>query len=157
MKITVLGVGATDKAYVTDGSKVFIDRLKHYVKFDFVELIVPKKFNSLPVIERKSKEGEMILKQLEPGDFLMLLDEKGKEFTSRQFSEFLEKQTVNGCKRLVLVIGGAFGFSDEVYAQANGKLSLSKMTFSHQMIRMFVFEQIYRAFTILKNEPYHND
>lgn len=157
MKITVLAVGETDKPYVAEGSKVFTERLKHYVKFDFIELNIPKKINSLPVNERKIKEGEMILKKLEPGDLLVLLDEKGKEFTSRQFSEYLEKNTVNGCKRMVLVIGGAFGFSDEVYAQAKGKISLSKMTFSHQMIRMFLFEQIYRAFTILKNEPYHND
>ncbi len=157
MRITVLAVGATDKPYVLDGSKVFIDRLKHYVKFDFIEIIVPKKINSLPVSERKIKEGEMILKQIEPTDFLLLLDEKGKEYSSRQFADFIEKQNVIGCKRLVLVIGGAFGFSDEVYAQAKGKMSLSKMTFSHQMIRIFVFEQIYRAFSILKNEPYHND
>ncbi len=157
MRITVLAVGATDKPYVLDGSKVFIDRLKHYVKFDFIEIIVPKKINSLPVSERKIKEGELILKQIETTDFLLLLDEKGKEYSSRQFADFIEKQNVIGCKRLVLVIGGAFGFSDEVYAQAKGKMSLSKMTFSHQMIRIFVFEQIYRAFSILKNEPYHND
>lgn len=157
MKIQVIAIGETDASYLNEGCKIFLDRLKHYVKFEFQEIALAKKMNILPVQEKKIKEGELILKQLEPGDFLVLLDEKGKDYTSRNFSAYLEKHMISGCKRLVFVIGGAFGFSDEVYAKANGKISLSKMTFSHQMIRLFLFEQIYRAFTILKNEPYHND
>lgn len=157
MKIQVIAIGSTDSAYLNEGCKIFLERLKHYVKFEFQDISLPKKMNSLPAEERKIKEGELILKQLETGDVFVLLDEKGKDFTSRQFSEYLEKHMISGCKRLVLVIGGAFGFSEEVYAKATSKISLSKMTFSHQMIRLFLFEQIYRAFTILKNEPYHND
>ena len=107
--------------------------------------------------QQKDKEGELILKKLAPTDVLILLDEKGKEFRSIAFSEFLQKKMNAGIKQLVLVIGGPYGFSDAVYKKSQGKISLSKMTFSHQMIRLFVVEQIYRAFTILKNEPYHHE
>jgi len=157
MKIIVLAIGDTDEKYIKEGMSIFLERLKHYVKFDFITIDLPKKAAQLPVNERKQKEGELILKHLESGDVLILLDENGKEFGSRQFAEYIQKQMLTGSKRLVLVIGGAFGFSEEVYSKANGKLSFSKMTFSHQMIRIFVLEQVYRAFTILKNEPYHND
>ena len=157
MKITVLVVGKTDEKYIKEGCDIFAKRLKHYTKFEYVEIPNNKKWNALAPDERKKREGEQILKQLDNTDFLMLLDEKGKQFTSRKFSKFIEQKTVQGTRRLVLVIGGAFGFSDEVYARAKDQLSLSAMTFSHQMIRVFLFEQIYRAYTIMKNEPYHND
>ena len=109
------------------------------------------------VFKQKEKEGELILQQLSPTDVLVLLDEKGQEFRSIQFSKFLQKKMNSGIKQLVLVIGGPYGFSDAVYQKAQGKIALSKMTFSHQMIRLFVVEQLYRAFTILKNEPYHHE
>jgi 23S rRNA (pseudouridine1915-N3)-methyltransferase len=157
MKIILLSVGKTEKGYLEEGCQVFYDRLKHYVKFESLELDVSKKITSLPVSERKIKEGELIQKHLEQGDFVVLLDEKGKEYSSRQFADFLQKQMASGIKRLVFVVGGAFGFSDQIYGLANAKISFSKMTFSHQMIRLFMVEQLYRGFTILKNEPYHND
>lgn len=157
MKILVVVVGPTDENYLKEGCDIFLNRLKHYLKLDYVEIPNLKKISSMSLEERKRKEGDLILKHLDSSDVLVLLDEKGKEYTSRAFSSFLEKKMVAGTRRLVLVIGGAFGFSDQVYARAQSKLGLSKMTFSHQMIRLFLFEQIYRAFTILKNEPYHND
>lgn len=157
MKITVLVVGKTDEKYILDGCAIFSKRLKHYTKLEYIEIPQTKKWNSLAPDERKKKEGEQILKHLDHTDYLMLLDENGKQFTSRKFSTFLEQKTVQGTRRLVLVVGGAFGFSDEVYSRAKEKLSLSAMTFSHQMIRLFLLEQIYRAYTIMRNEPYHND
>jgi 23S rRNA (pseudouridine1915-N3)-methyltransferase len=157
LKITLLAIADTDANYLKEGIEIYLNRLKHYAKFELKTLTINKKDNVLPPAERKLKEGELMLKHLEPGDFLVLLDEKGKTFTSRQFADYLQKHMLSGIKRLVFVIGGAYGFSDEVYALAQGKLSLSNMTFSHQMIRLFVVEQVYRAFTILKNEPYHND
>lgn len=157
MKITILVVGKTDEKYITDGCEIFSKRLKHYTKLEYIEIPHNKKWNNLAPEERKKKEGEQIIKHLDNSDFLMLLDENGKQFTSRKFSKFLEQKTVQGTRRLVLVIGGAYGFSDEMYLLAKEKLSLSAMTFSHQMIRVFLFEQIYRAYTIMRNEPYHND
>jgi len=157
MKILFLCVGATNESYLKEGCQIFENRLKHYIPTKTEVIPDLKKGNKLPVSERKKKEGDLILKALHPGDHLILLDEKGKEFNSRAFSNFLQKKMLTGIKRLVFVVGGAFGFSDEVYAKANGKISLSQMTFSHQMIRLFFLEQVYRACTIMKNEPYHND
>jgi len=121
--------------------------------------IIPdlKNTKSLSIQAQKEKEGEFILKKLHPSDDLLLLDERGKTFSSLEFSDFLQKKMNSGLKQLIIVIGGPYGFSEAVYARANGKISLSKMTFSHQMIRPFFAEQLYRAFTILSNEPYHHE
>lgn len=157
MKIVFLCVGATSESYLKEGCQIFEKRLKHYIPTSTEIIPELKKVNKISLTDRKKKEGDLILKALQPGDHLILLDEKGKEFSSRGFSGFLQKKMLSGIKRLVFVVGGAFGFSPEVYAKANGKISLSQMTFSHQMIRLFFLEQVYRACTIMKNEPYHND
>lgn len=157
MKILVLVVGRTHDLYTKEACDVYFKRLKHYIKLEYKEILDLKKINTMSTDERKIKEGELILKAIEPGDFMVLLDEKGDELSSRGFSKFLQKKMIGGTKRLVFVVGGAFGFSEEVYERSKSKLSLSQMTFSHQMIRVFLLEQIYRGFTILRNEPYHND
>ncbi len=157
MKITLLAIGKTDSSQLQELLDVYQKRLKHYIPFEVVLLPTLKNTKNMSVSQQKIKEGEMILKYLSPNDTLFLLDEKGKMFTSVKFSEFLQKKMNAGIKNLVIVIGGAFGFSEAVYQKSIGKISLSKMTFSHQMVRIFIAEQIYRAFTILKNEPYHNE
>lgn len=134
----------------------YIKRLGFYVTFEFKIIPDIKNYKSLSEIQQKQKEGELILKHLETSDELYVLDENGKTFTSVGFSGFLNKKMSSGLKQLVFVIGGPYGFSDEVYQRANGKISLSQMTFSHQMVRLFFLEQLYRGFTILKNEPYHH-
>lgn len=134
----------------------YIKRLGFYVTFEFKIIPDIKNSKSLSEIQQKQKEGELILKHLETSDELYVLDENGKTFTSVGFSGFLNKKMSSGLKQLVFVIGGPYGFSDEVYQRANGKISLSQMTFSHQMVRLFFLEQLYRGFTILKNEPYHH-
>ncbi|WP_297086890.1 23S rRNA (pseudouridine(1915)-N(3))-methyltransferase RlmH [uncultured Draconibacterium sp.] len=156
MKITLLVVGKTDAAYLRDGIDVYRKRLKHYINFE-LEIIpdIKKGKNTNPEIQ-KIKEGELILAKLTAGKELHLLDEKGKMFSSVEFSKFIEKKMINGPKELLLVIGGPYGFSDEVYQRAQSKISLSRLTFSHQMVRLLCVEQIYRAFTILKGEPYHH-
>ncbi len=157
MKIKLLAIGKTDDKNLIKLIENYQNRLKHYIKFELT--IIPDIKNSKNLSEKKQKvkEGELILKQLQPTDQLILLDDKGKEFSSIEFSKYLQKKMNSGIKQLVLVIGGPFGFSDEVYKKSNGKISFSKMTFSHQMIRLFVVEQLYRGFTILKNEPYHHE
>jgi len=157
MKISLIVVGKTTESYLKEGCDIFFKRLKHYTKLDYIEIPTNKKFNQLQPVERCKKEGEQILKLISNSDHLLLLDEKGKEFSSRKFANFIEQKSIQGVQNLVLVVGGAYGFSEEMYQRANGKISLSQMTFSHQMIRLFMVEQLYRAFTILKNEPYHND
>ena len=157
MKVILLCIGKTDETYLETGLAIYLKRLKYYFPTELVIIPDNKKFTKLPSEERNKKEGEQILNFLETGDRLILLDERGNEFTSRQFSTYLQKQANSGIKRVVFVIGGAFGFSDEIYRKAEGKIALSKMTFSHQMIRLFFLEQVYRACTILNNEPYHND
>ncbi len=157
MKITLLAIGKTDSSQLQELLKMYQNRLKHYVPFDIVVLPTLKNTKNMSVPQQKLKEGEMILNYLSPTDVLFLLDEKGKMFTSVEFSNFLQKKMNAGIKNLVIAIGGAFGFSEPVYQKATGKISLSKMTFSHQMVRVFIIEQIYRAFTILRNEPYHNE
>ena len=132
-------------------------RLKHYIKFESEFIPDIKNAKNLSQKEQKEKEGDLILKKISPTDQIILLDEKGKDFSSMEFSKFLQKKMNSGVKQIVLVIGGPYGFSEKVYQKAIGKVSLSKMTFSHQMIRLLVVEQIYRAFTILKNEPYHHE
>ncbi|MFN3641285.1 MAG: 23S rRNA (pseudouridine(1915)-N(3))-methyltransferase RlmH, partial [Flavobacterium sp.] len=135
---------------------VYENRLSHYIKFDLEIIPDLKDAKNLSEEQQKSKEGQLILQKLNTGDHLILLDENGKNFSSEAFSEFLQKKMNSGLKTLVFVIGGPYGFSEEIYQKADGKISLSAMTFSHQMIRLFFVEQLYRAFTILRNEPYHH-
>lgn len=156
MTIKLLAIGKTDSSQLSALTKEYENRLKHYVKFELEIIPDIKNTKNLSETQQKEKEGEAILKKLNPTDVLILLDENGKQYTSVDFSKFLQKQMNAGFKQLVLVIGGPYGFSDAIYKQARGKISLSKMTFSHQMIRLFIVEQVYRAFTILKNEPYHH-
>ena len=157
MKIKLLAIGKTDDKNLIKLIDAYQNRLKHYVKVELQLLPDIKNVKNLSEKQQKEKEGEILLKQLQPTDQLILLDEKGKDFRSKEFATYLQKKMNSGIKQLVFVIGGPYGFSDAVYQKAQGKVSFSKMTFSHQMIRLFVVEQIYRAFTILKNEPYHHE
>lgn len=157
MKIKLLAIGKTDDKNLQVLIHNYEKRLKHYIKFELELIPDLKNVKNLSESEQKEKEGTLILKKLSPADQLILLDEKGLMHTSKEFSRFMQKKMNSGIKQMVLVIGGPYGFSEEVYKKAQGKVSLSKMTFSHQMIRLFVVEQIYRAFTILKNEPYHHE
>lgn len=155
MTITLLAVGKTDASLLQNLIAEYQKRLSFYTKFTIEIIPDIKNAKNLSISEIKEREGELILKKTE-NHHIILLDERGNEFTSIAFSEFLQKKLNSGIKQLTFVIGGAYGFSDKVYARANGKCSLSKMTFSHQMVRLFFIEQLYRAFTILNNEPYHH-
>jgi len=155
MKIKLIVVGKTDETYLTEGIKKYFERVKHYVSFD-IEIIPDVKMGKKSNINiQKEKEGELILAKIKKSDFLILLDEKGKEFDSVGFSQFLQKR-MNAGLDLVFVIGGPFGFSKAVYQQAQSKIAISQMTFSHQMIRLLFIEQLYRGFSILKGEKYHH-
>jgi 23S rRNA (pseudouridine1915-N3)-methyltransferase len=156
MKIKLIAVGKTDNANLQHFIDDYIKRLGFYISFEFFVIPDIKNTKSLSESIQKQKEGENILKQVTSTDILILLDEKGKNYSSVGFSEFLQKKMNSGIKQLVFVVGGPYGFSQEIYDRANGKISLSSMTFSHQMIRLFFIEQLYRAFTILRNEPYHH-
>ncbi len=156
MTIKLLAIGKTDNKELQSLIDEYKKRLGFYIKFDFEIIPDLKKAKHLSENQQKQKEGELILNKLQPTDILVLLDEHGKQLDSVAFSNYLQKHMNSGIKQLVLVIGGPYGFSPDVYQIATGKLSLSKMTFSHQMIRLFVIEQLYRGFTILKNEPYHH-
>lgn len=156
MQIKLLAIGKTDHPAIHEMIDEYSKRLGHYIRFDLEILPDIKNAKNLTEVVQKEKEGELILKKLLPSDDLVLLDENGKSYSSVDFSAFLQKKMNAGLKQLVFVIGGPYGFSDAVYQRANGKLSLSKMTFSHQMVRIFFIEQLYRAFTILRNEPYHH-
>ena len=156
MTIKLLTIGKTDKKELISLIDVYKKRLNHYIKFQFEIIPDIKNTKHLSETEQKQKEGELILKTLLPTDTLILLDENGTQFNSVAFSNYLQKHMNSGIKQLVFVIGGPYGFSDAVYKKANGKIALSKMTFSHQMVRLFFIEQLYRGFTILRNEPYHH-
>lgn len=156
MQITLMAIGKTDKTELEALITVYEKRLKHYIKFQMEMIPDIKNRKNLSEAQQKEKEGELILAQLQPTDTLVLLDEKGKQYSSVDFAQFLQKKMNSGIKNLVLAIGGPYGFSEAVYAKSSGKISLSKMTFSHQMVRLFIVEQIYRGFTILRNEPYHH-
>jgi 23S rRNA (pseudouridine1915-N3)-methyltransferase len=156
MNIKLLAVGKTDNKALQQLIAEYENRLKHYIKFELEIIPDIKNAKNLSEVQQKEKEGEQILKKLKKTDVLVLLDENGKQYSSLDFSSYLQKKMNSGIKQLVFVIGGPYGFSDSVYQKAQGKISLSKMTFSHQMVRLFVVEQIYRAFTILRNEPYHH-
>ena len=156
MKILLLVIGKTDDEYLVTGIKKYVDRLGHYASFEMKELPDPRNRKTLSEEQQKKTESLLLLQQLQPADQVVLLDENGKQFTSVAFAENLEKQLVSGAKRLVFIVGGPYGFAQEVYDRSNAKMSLSPMTFSHQMVRLIFVEQLYRAFTILKGEPYHH-
>ena len=157
MDVKLVTVGKTDVAWVKEGLDLYVSRLRHYVPFSLVEIPQLKNVSAFSKEQIKEKEGELILKQVVPGDAVILLDEHGKEFRSVEWAEWLRRRLARGGKALVFVVGGAYGFSQAVYDRAEGKVSLSKMTFSHQMVRTVFAEQLYRAFTIIKGEPYHHE
>ena len=157
MKIVLLTIGKTSEKYLIEGIAQYQKRLKHYTQFEILEIPNLKNAKNFSNAEIIKKEGELILKQLQNSDYLVLLDDKGKDFTSPKYAQKLQQWMLSGKKRVVFVVGGAYGFSEQVYKRGNEKISLSKMTFSHQMVRLFFVEQLYRAFTILNNEPYHHE
>lgn len=156
MQVTLLCIGKTGKKFLEDGEQEYLKRLRHYISFQLQIIPDIKQAKSLSESQIKQKEGELILEKVTPTDSLILLDEKGKEYSSIEFSAYLQEQFNRGGKHMYFVVGGPYGFSDAVYQRANGMISLSQMTFSHQMIRLFFIEQVYRAMTILRNEPYHH-
>ncbi|MEE0983679.1 MAG: 23S rRNA (pseudouridine(1915)-N(3))-methyltransferase RlmH [Bacteroidales bacterium] len=157
MNIKLIVIGKSEEKYLREAVEIYLKRMTHYLNFEIVVLPDVKNAKNMSVAELKDKEAELILKHSAKADKVVLLDEKGKEYSSVEFSKYLTKQMNASVKTLAFVVGGAFGFSEKVYSQANEKLSISKMTFSHQMIRLLFVEQLYRAFTIIKGEPYHNE
>ena len=156
MKVEAWFIGKTTDAYLKEGIDKYCKKLPHYIPFE--QLIIPdiKKAGKLPVSQLKQREAAVVLKKLKPQDGLILLDEKGKQMSSEALAVWVDYQLQMPYKRLLFLVGGAYGFDESLYQRANGKLSLSPMTFSHQMVRLFLVEQLYRAMTILRNEPYHN-
>ena len=157
MKIILLTVGKTNELSFKNAISDYQKRLKFYIPFEIEEIPELKNGKNLPEEVQKQKEGELILKNLTDADEVILLDDKGEEYTSIQFASYLEKKMSSGNKRLIFVVGGPYGFSKDIYRRANGKISLSQMTFSHQMVRLIFTEQLYRAMTILRGEPYHHE
>ncbi|MBR5696889.1 MAG: 23S rRNA (pseudouridine(1915)-N(3))-methyltransferase RlmH [Paludibacteraceae bacterium] len=157
MKVTLLTVGKTNDLSFKNAISEYQKRLKFYISFDIEEIPSLKNTKNLTEDNQKQKEGELILKNLQAEDEVVLLDDKGSEFTSKQFASYIEKKSASGLKRLVFVVGGPYGFSQEVYQRADDKVSLSRMTFSHQMVRLVFTEQLYRAMTIIRGEPYHHE
>lgn len=157
MKLAVIAVGPTSTPFVREGISVYLNRLRRYLDVELIELPDIKSSRSMTSEAQKTAEGEMILSRIKGGDTMVLLDEHGRQFTSVEYSRELQKRMASGIKRLVMVIGGPYGFSDEVRQKASGMVSLSKMTFTHEMVRLFFIEQVYRAMTILRGEPYHHE
>ena len=157
MEIELLTVGKTTIKFVSEGIEEYVKRLKHYIPYRITPLPDIKKNASLSAERQKEAEGDIILSKLQTSDHVILLDERGKEYSSMEFSEFIEKQMIAGRKRVVFVVGGPYGFSQAVYDRADSKISLSRMTFNHEMVRLFFTEQVYRAMTILRGEPYHHE
>lgn len=157
MKITFLTIGKTEEAYLKEGIEKYVKRLKHYTKLSVIEIDELKNTKSLTMQQQKAREAELILKKILPLDHVILLDEKGMELSSMQFAAYFEKKALGSISNLVFVVGGPYGFDPSVYERANETLSLSKMTLSHQMVRLLFVEQMYRAFTIIKGEPYHHE
>lgn len=155
MKMKLIAIGKTDEAFLVEGIEKYLKRLKHYVSFEIMVLNDVKTGKKLNIELQKEQEGRAILEKVQSNETLILLDENGKGFTSVGFANFLQKK-LNAGNNLVFVIGGPFGFSTEVYQRADAQLALSKLTFSHQMVRLFFVEQLYRAFTIIKGEKYHH-
>lgn len=157
MEIILSVVGKTTIKYVKAGIDEYLSRLKHYIPYKIVEIADVKRTSGMTEEKQKIAEGEKILAGITPADLLILLDERGKEFRSLEFANWMEKQMLSGRKRLIFAVGGPYGFSQAVYDRADGKISLSKMTFNHEMVRLFFTEQLYRAMTILNQEPYHHE
>lgn len=157
MDIVLYAIGRTRSGYVNEGIAEYCARLSRYIPFQFIEIPDVRTTRAMTTDIQKIREGELILDRLTSSDFVVLLDEHGREYTSMGFSEYMQKLMASGRKRLVFVIGGSYGFSKPVYERADAKLSLSKMTFNHEMVRMFFVEQIYRAMTIMRGEPYHHE
>ncbi len=157
MNIKLTVIGKTEEKHLIEAIETYTKRLKHYINFEIIYLPDVKGVKNLSALEIKDKEAPLLLNQISKYDKNILFDEKGKEFTSVEFAQFLQKQMNQGIKNLHFIVGGAYGFSPKVYEKAQDKVSISKMTFSHQMIRLLIVEQIYRAFTILNNEPYHKE
>jgi len=157
MNITLIQIGKTDASYIREGVELYLKRINHYTKFDIVTIPDIKNARKLTREQQKAEEGRLILAQVADGDFLTLLDESGKQARSVDFAAWMQKRLNSGIRRLCFVIGGPYGFSPEVYARSNEMVSLSKMTFSHQLVRVIFAEQLYRAFTILNHEPYHHE
>lgn len=156
MKVELWAIGKTNEKYLEEGISIFEKRLKNYLPFSF-QVLPDVKQKTADGAQLKKKEGETVLSKLNPDDYLVLLDEKGREFSSVELAQWIEKRLSDSRRRMVFLIGGAFGFSPDLYARSNEQLALSRLTFSHQMVRVFFLEQLYRAMTILKNEPYHNE
>lgn len=156
MKVELWAIGKTNERYLEEGMALYEKRLKHYLPFQWSVVPDIKGAGSLSAQQVKAKEGESILSKLKDDDLLILLDERGRSFSSEGFATYLDKKLQQSQRRLIFLIGGAYGFSDALYERAKDQLSLSSMTFSHQMVRLFFMEQLYRAMTILRNEPYHN-
>ena len=157
MKTLLLTIGKTDAEWLRTAVADYAGRLTHYSQFEMLMLPDIKNVRGMSEEQQKKAEGAALLSKIEASDVVVLLDEGGRQFTSRGFAEFIQKMSASGAKRLVFIIGGPYGFSAEVYARANQKVSLSPMTFSHQMVRLIFVEQLYRAHTIIKGEPYHHD
>jgi 23S rRNA (pseudouridine1915-N3)-methyltransferase len=157
VKVKFICIGKTGKSFLEEGESEYLKRLKHYIQVERVEIHDIKNAKKLTFEQIKEQEGKEILSKVQTGDQLILLDENGDAYSSVQFSNFLQQKFNFGGKAIAFVVGGAYGFSDEVYTAATGKISLSNMTFSHQMVRMIFFEQLYRAMTILRGEPYHHN
>jgi 23S rRNA (pseudouridine1915-N3)-methyltransferase len=156
MQVLILGIGKTSESYLQEGEGKYIQRLKHYCQLEMLYLTLPSKFSSLESSKLQKEEARALIEKLKPGDKVILLDEKGEQLSSKGLSATLQKWLNSSPKRLVFIIGGAYGFDKSLYSRADYLLSLSPMTFTHQMIRILFMEQLYRAFTILNNEPYHN-
>lgn len=157
MEINVLSIGKISSPWIQQGISLYEARIGNYIKFSSVILPDIKNAKTLNKDQIKEEEGKQILSKILPSDYLVIMDERGKEFTSREFSDWIQKQMNSGRKRMVMVIGGPFGFSEAVYNRADVKIALSKMTFTHEMAKLLLTEQIYRSMTILKGEPYHHD
>lgn len=157
MKITLLQIDKTDQPWVNEGFELYEKRLKHYIGFQTQTIVYPKANRNKSFDQQKKEEAALLLKEFPKFDYIILMDEKGKSYSSMKFSEQLNKLSISGKKHIAFVIGGPYGFDESVYAKANDKISLSEMTFSHQMVRVFFVEQLYRAFSILKGEKYHHE
>lgn len=157
MTITFIQIDKTQDSYLNEGMAIYLKRLKNYCSLDVITINVPKNVRLKTEKEQKTEEAKLILNELKTGDTLVLLDEKGKQMSSQEFAQFMNQKQNSGIKRLVFLIGGPFGFDQKIYERANFKLGLSQMTFSHQMVRLFFLEQLYRAYTILGGEKYHHE
>lgn len=157
MKIKVMCIGKTGKKFLEEGEKEYLSRLQHYVSIEKIEFPDIKNQKKLTEAQIKIEEGKLFLKKIEPNSIVLLLDERGNAYSSIKFADRLQQLFHTGEKNIYFIIGGAYGFSDEIYSLSHEKISFSKLTFSHQMIRMILFEQLYRAMTILKGEPYHHE